>query len=54
MPRHSRLTLAKHLRQFADGQFHQPQERDDAQPRRIGKCLESVGKRECCGHEIRI
>ena len=37
-----------------DRQLHQPQQRDDAQPRRIGKRLESIGKRKAACHEIRI
>ena len=52
--RHARLALPEHLRQLADRQLHQPQQRDDAQPRRVGKRLESIGKRECRSHQIRI
>ena len=43
--RNARLALAEHLRQLADRQLHQPQQREDAQPRRIGERLESVGER---------
>ena len=46
MARNARLALAEHLRQFADRQLHQPQQREDAQPRRVGKRLESIGKRK--------
>ena len=38
------LALAEHLRQFADRQFHRPQERDNAQPRRVGKRLKKLGQ----------
>ena len=44
--RHARLALPEHLRQFADRQLHHPQQRQDAQPGRIGKRLETIGKRE--------
>ena len=54
MARNARLALAEHLRQLADRQLHQPQQRDDAQPRRIGKRLESIGERKRRCHEIRI
>ena len=54
MARDSRLALPEHLRQLADRQLHQPQQREDAQPRRVGKRLETVGERESGGHEIRI
>ena len=43
--RHPRLALAEHLRQLADRQLHDPQQREDPQPRRIGKRLETVGER---------
>ena len=52
--RDTRLALTKYLRKLADGQLHQPQKCDDAQPRRIGKSLESIGKRKRSRHEIRI
>ena len=52
--RHARLALPEHLRQLADRQLHQPQQRDDAQPGRVGKRLEAVGKRKSGGHQIRI
>ena len=48
--RHARLALAEHLRELADRQFHRPQQRDDAQPRRIGKRLEQVGQGKPVGH----
>ena len=54
MARDPRLALAEHLRELADGKLHQPQKHQDAQPRRIGERLESVGERKCCGHELRI
>ena len=46
MARDARLALAENLRKLADRQLHQPQKREDAQPRRIGKRLEAIGKRE--------
>jgi hypothetical protein len=46
--------LPKDLGQFADRKLHEPQEHDDAQARRIGERLESVGERKCCSHELRI
>jgi hypothetical protein len=46
--------LAEHLRKLTDGKLHQPQEHDDAQPRRVGKRLKTVGKREQCSHDLRI
>ena len=46
MARDARLALAEHLRQLADRQLHQPQQREDAQPRRIGQRLESIGERK--------
>jgi len=54
MPRYSGLALAKHLSKFADRQFHQPEERKDAQPRGIGERLESIRKWKCCSHQITI
>ena len=42
--RDPRLALGENLGQFADRQFHPPQEREDAQPRRVRKRLEQVGK----------
>jgi hypothetical protein len=50
MPRNPRLALPQHLCQLADGQLHDPEQRKDAQPRRIGQRLESVGKRQKQGH----
>ena len=52
--RHPRLALAEHLGELADRQLHRPQQREDAQPRRIGKRLEQVGEREARRHGIRI
>ncbi len=43
--RHAWLALAEHLGKLADRQLHQPQQRDDAQPGRIGKRLE-IDRRE--------
>ena len=54
MPGDPRLALAENLSEFADRQLHQSQERNDAQPGRIGKGLEAIGQRERCTHEIRI
>ena len=54
MARHARLALAEHLGKLTDRQLHQPQQRDDPQPGRIGERLESVGERQRHGHEIRI
>ena len=44
--RDARLALAEHLGELADRQLHRAQQREDAQPRRIGQRLEQVGKRE--------
>ena len=52
--RDARLALAQHVRQFADRQFHIAQERQDADPRRIGKRLEKIGNGQVRGHRIRI
>ena len=46
MARHARLALAKHRRQFADRQFHPPQQGKDAQPGWVGERLEAVGERK--------
>ncbi len=54
VPRNPRLALSQHLRQFADRQLHQAQQREDAQPGGIGQGLESVGERELGSHGIRI
>ena len=54
MARDPRLALAEHLGELADRQFHRPQQREDAQPRRVGKRLEQVGKGKDRRHEIRI
>ena len=54
MARDARLALPEDLRQLSDRQLHQPKQRDDAQPGRIGECLESVGERKRRSHEIRI
>ena len=47
---HARLALAEDLCELADRQLHEPQKREDAQPRGVGKRLETVGKRQNCGH----
>ena len=47
MARNARLALPEHLRQLTHRQLHQPQQRDDAQPGRVGKRLETVGERKC-------
>jgi hypothetical protein len=54
MSRHAWLALTEHLRQLADRQFHHAQQRHDAQPRWVGKRLESICKRQGQTHEIRI
>ena len=54
MARYARLALAEQLRQFADRQLHRPQQRQDAQPRRVGQRLEKRGKLEVPGHGLRI
>ena len=46
MARNPGLALPEHLRQLAHRQLHQPQQRDDAQPGRVGKRLETIGERE--------
>ena len=50
----ARLALTKHLGKLPDRQLHQPQKRDDPQPSRVGKRLESVGQRHGQRHGIRI
>ena len=35
--RHARLALAEDVGQLADGQLHDPQQGEDAQPRRVGQ-----------------
>ena len=54
MARHPGLALPQHLGQFADGQLHRAQQRQDAQPRRVGQRLEKRGKLEVPGHVLRI
>ena len=54
MARNPRLALSQDLRQLAHRQLDQPEQRDDAQPRRVGKRLETVGEREPQSHELRI
>ena len=44
--RNARLALAEHLRKLADRQFHDPQQGQNAQPRRVGERLESIGERK--------
>ena len=48
VPADPRLALPQHLRQLAHRQLHRPQQREDAQPRRVGKGTEDV---ECMGHD---
>ena len=50
MEGHSRLALAEDLREFADGQLHDAQEGEDAQPGRIGKRLETIGEGKISSH----
>ena len=52
--RDARLALPQDLRELANRKLHQPQERDDAQPGRVGKRLEAIGKRKFGSHEITI
>jgi len=52
--RDSGLALAENLGEFADRQFHDPQQRDDPQPGRIGERLEPVGERKFNGHGLKI
>ena len=52
--RNPRLALAEQLRQLADRQLHRPQQRQDAQPRRVGQRLEKRGELEVPGHRLRI
>jgi hypothetical protein len=52
--RHAGLALAKYLGEFADRKLHRAQQRNDAQPGRIGKRLEAVGKGQVQGHRITI
>ena len=54
VPGHARLALAQQLRQFADRKLHDPQKRDDSQPRWIGQRLEKRGELEVPGHRLRI
>ena len=44
--RDPRLALPEHLRELADRQLHRPEQREDAQPRRVGEGLKKVGERE--------
>ena len=46
MARDTRLALPEDLRELADRQFHNPQQRQDAQTRRVGKRLKSIGERK--------
>ena len=48
------LALPENMGELADRKLHDPQERNHAQARRIGKRLESIGKRKNDGHQIRI
>ena len=41
--RDARLALAKDLRQLAHRQLHLPEQREDAQPGRVGERLEMIG-----------
>ena len=52
--RHARLALPKHLRQFANRQFHVAKQRQDAQPAGIGKRLKYIGEGQGRGHQITI
>ena len=52
--RHARLALPEDEGQLADRQLHDPQKRQDPHPRRVGKRLETIGKREARGHRLRI
>ena len=54
MARHAGLALAEHLRKFADRQLHDPQQREDPQPRRVGERLETIGERKSGVTQIRI
>ena len=54
MARNPRLALSEDLRQLAHGQLDLPQQCDDAQPRRVGERLETVGERGIQSHELRI
>ena len=54
MTRYPRLALAEDQRQLADRQLHDPQQRQDPYPRRIGEGLEEIGERQRRGHQIRI
>src|SRR4030095_2711845 len=49
--RNARLTLAKHLRKLADRKLHDSQQREDAQPRRIGQRLKVISQRKKCTHK---
>ena len=54
MARNARLALPEQLGKLADRQLHRPQQRQDAQPRRIGQRLEKRGELEVPGHRLRI
>ena len=46
MPRNPRLALVEEEREFADGQLHPAQKRENPQPRRVGKGLQQVCERK--------
>jgi len=46
VPRNARLALSQDLRELTDRKLHLPQQREDPQPRRVGKSLETVSKRK--------
>ena len=52
MARHARLALPEHLRELADRQLHRAQQREDAQPRRVGKRTEDVERDRSCRIKI--
>src|SRR5262245_19466189 len=54
MSRNARLALPQKLRQFADGQLHSTQQRQDAQPCGVCQRLEKGGQFEVPGHGITI
>ena len=52
--RDTRLALPKDLGELADRQFHNPEQRQDAQPRWVGKRLNSIGERKGGVHGLTI
>jgi len=46
MPGNPRLALIQQERELSHGQFHAAQERENPQPRRVGKGLQTVGERQ--------